>query len=109
MPIPRSAAIMTVELMLFLRVLALCELNDYISIIFSKVTINSLLYRWKLVGKEGIYDLPNTLPRLGDFVANLGGYIQALARFLVIQFVGKLVDQGWMWSGIANPIRIQSR
>ena len=49
-PIPTSAAVMTVELMLTLRVLALCE-----SLISShKIVLIHFYTRWELVGKDGI-------------------------------------------------------
>ena len=50
MPIPIGAAVMIVELMLTLRVLALCEL-----LIFSHELVLIHFYtRWELVGKDGI-------------------------------------------------------
>ena len=50
MPIPIGAAVMIVELMLTLRVLALCELL----ISSHKIVLIHFYTRWELAGKDGI-------------------------------------------------------
>ena len=80
-----GAAIMTVELMLTLRVLALCELLTKPPYSYELVLTIHCYFRWELNRKEEMLFIRLVWPLIWR--------LQGLARFLIIQLFGKWIDQ----------------